>query len=217
MTKNPRLLGRRPEVDPRSAKYTVEQPLADLGVDKPRSKVWGTTKWFDQGWEGSCVGFAWAHAIVAQPIHRLDTDAVLARQIYLEAQKVDPWPGENYAGTSVLAGAKTVRTLGFISAYRWANTLDALVMALGYIGPAVLGINWYEKMWRTDAKGFIHPTGDVEGGHAIMCRSVNVKTKTFSLRNSWGRNWGRDGSCFVSYADMEQLLGDGGEACVPIA
>ena len=71
---------------------------------------------------------------------------------------------------------------------------------------------WMQGMANTDAKGFIHATGSVVGGHCILCRAINVKKKYFLLRNSWGKNWGMDGDCKISFSDMTKLLADNGEA-----
>jgi hypothetical protein len=69
-----------------------------------------------------------------------------------------------------------------------------------------------EGMFDTDEKGYIHATGDVTGGHCILCRGVNVGEKYFLLRNSWGRNWGKNGDCKISFKDMKKLLANGGES-----
>ena len=67
-------------------------------------------------------------------------------------------------------------------------------------------------MLNTDENGFIHPTGSVAGGHAILARAVNVKEGYITLRNSWGKNWGKNGDCYITFDDMEKLLGEYGEA-----
>jgi hypothetical protein len=141
-------------------------------------------------------------------------------RIYTEAQKVDEWPGEDYDGTSVLAGAKVCKAWGHYGAYRWAFSLEDLVLALGYAGPVVLGINWHADMFEPDSTGRIRPTGQVVGGHAILAHAVNIKTSKRSdprvwLWNSWGRAWGQDGRAWLSWDDISKLLSDDGEACVP--
>jgi len=139
-----------------------------------------------------------------------------ATDIYRKARTLDEWPGEDYEGTSVIAGAKACKQLGMIKAYRWAFGLDDLRLALGYKGPAVLGINWYEGMMSPDADGYIKPTGSLLGGHAILAFSVNERLKRISLWNSWGATFGHNGTCHVSFYDMEKLLAEQGEACVPV-
>jgi hypothetical protein len=208
--RDPRL-DRREQFDERSRAF----PIRALVPTKPRSYTWRCCVTLDQGREGACVGFAWAHEVSARPLElRQETSDAL--WFYREAQKVDEWPGENYSGTSVLAGAKVVQREGFLTEYRWAFGLQDLVLALGYKGPAVLGIPWYEGMYEPDPKGIIRPTGRVAGGHAILANGVNVKRELVRLHNSWGPDYGLGGSAFISFGDLERLLHEDGEACIPV-
>lgn len=209
-----RIFDRRVQFDERSRSF----PIRTLVPKTPRSYSWRPGPSLDQGSEGACVGFAWAHEMAARPsvIERVTSE--FARQrIYYEARKIDAWPGEAYEGTSVIAGAKVCKNLGAIREYRWAFGLEDLRLAVGHAGPAVLGVNWYEGMEETDSKGFIHATGQVLGGHCIVCFGVNHKEKFFRLQNSWGPGWGMGGgNCLVSFDDMAKLLAEDGEACIPI-
>lgn len=212
-------LGRLVQFDPRSRSY----PIRALVEGKPqRSYTWRVGAWLDQGNQGSCVGHAWAHELVARPAV-CPVDGYLARSIYYEAQQIDQWPGGDYsgaqpvyAGTSVLAGAQVCQKLGYFAEYRWAFGLEDLILALGYAGPAVLGINWYEAMANPVADGRIRPHGDLFGGHAILAYSVNVRQAKVWLWNSWGANWGVDGACYLSFDDLDKLLHEDGEACIPV-
>jgi hypothetical protein len=211
-TADPRL-NRIPQFDPRSRSFPISELVAGR---KPRGYTWSCRAWLDQGQEGACVGFAWAHDVAARPQAR-PADEITARSIYRRAQQLDEWPGEQYSGTSVLAGAKATMEFGHLTEYRWAfGGVDDLALAVGYQGPAVLGVNWYENMARTDAEGMIRVGGDVLGGHAILCNGVSVKKRLFRLRNSWGLNWGISGDCFIGFDDMDRLLAEAGEACIPV-
>jgi hypothetical protein len=101
--------------------------------------------------------------------------------------------------------------------YRWGFGIDDLIMGVGLTGPAVIGVNWYEGMFDTDESGFIHVRGKARGGHAIMVRGVSLRNETFRLRNSWGRSWGQEGDCLLSFADAERLLNERGEVCFPVS
>lgn len=207
-----RRLDRLVDFDPRSRNYPIR---AVLGDRKPRSYTWRCLQWNDQGREGACVGFAWSHELAARPAEIDTADHALATGIYRRAQQIDEFPGEGYSGTSVLAGAKAVAELGFITEYRWAFGIEDLLVTLGYFGPAVLGVNWHQGMFQLDNSGFIRPTGPVMGGHAILARGVSIKKGTVLLRNSWGAQWGRDGDCLIRIDDLATLLAANGEACIP--
>lgn len=208
-----RTFDRRIHYDPRSRDF----PVRALLEDKPlRSYTWGVPVRLDQGSEGACVGFAWGHELAARPkVHGLVTNP-LARAVYHSAQLIDPWPETPpEEGTSVLAGAQTMKERGYLGEYRWCFSLRDLQLTVGYLGPVVLGIWWWTGMFDTDSAGYVHRTGVREGGHATLCNGYSVPSGRFKLTNSWGAGWGRNGECYVSDADMQLLLSDEGEACVP--
>jgi hypothetical protein len=208
-----RSLGRLQEFDEKSRNYPVRMLLGD--VPALFTKIWDCDVWLDQGTEGACVGFSWAHELSAEPsvYHVGETGAQL---IYREAQQIDEWPGEDYEGTSVLAGVKIVKSLGFIEEYRWGFSLSDVLDAVVNIGPVVLGTNWYEGMWNTDQDGYIWPTGSLQGGHAIAIIGYDHERGAVLLHNSWGQSWGVDGRAWVSVPSLEFLLDNQGEACIPV-
>lgn len=207
-------LGRLEEFDERSRLFSVG-PLVEQRL--PRSYTWKTHTDLNQGREGACVGFSWAQELAARPSVIQNVTDLTGTTIYKNAQKLDEWPGENYSGTSVLAGVKAIQQLypGAIGEYRWAFNMDDLILALGYQGPAVIGVPWYSGMYNTDANGFVHVKGNKVGGHAILVHGVNVFKKFFKLHNSWGSAWGICGGCRLSFDDMARLLSEKGEVCIP--
>lgn len=228
-------LDRVVQFDERSREYPITELLVGSHSRTPRNKMWSCRKWNDQGQEGACVGFAWSHELTAEPVAIMAGEDV-AHRIYKRAQFLDPWPGEDYEGTSVLAGAKAVQELTskgkpIMPSYRWAFGVDDLILTISNHGPAVIGVNWYQGMFRPNAAGFIAPTGRQIGGHAILVRGIVLKTTTnttptmsninrdtsyFVMRNSWGRDWGLNGDCYISITDMDRLLRENGEVCVPV-
>lgn len=201
-----------PFFDERSRKFpvTAVAPAQDLV-----SRTWTTTVVLDQGREGACTGFATAHELDAEPDHVEGVSAELALQLYHRAQQIDEWPGEDYSGSSVLAAVTAAKELGYIEEFRWAFGEDDLAVAIANIGPAVLGVTWYEGM-AEPVDGYIAPTGQVLGGHAIACIGIDVETGDYLLLNSWGPSWGDGGVVRIKRTDVRKLLAEGGEACIPL-
>lgn len=207
-----RLFAIRTEIDAalplRSFSWTMPEPLRALPLD--------------QGREGACVGFACANELAARPWADGAINNRHARDLYHRARQLDEWPGEDYEGTSVLAGMKALMETGRIREYRWAFGLNDLKMAVAYKGPAVLGLNWYTGMMRPESDGRIRPTGYVEGGHAILMAKVRgPRYSQGAMRNTnWVWNsWGRAGGWPEGYLtddDLERLLHERGEAAIPV-
>lgn len=235
-------LGRLREFDARNWSYPVMAKVEEERPE-PRSYTWRQlVPVLDQGSVGACVAYSIANEGLSYPgeialadeFARRMTDAYLLRA-YCKAQKRDPWPGTDhprvcgelaedtqYGGTSVLAGLKVFRDLGFFGEFRWARDPWEAIIALGRNGPAIFGGWWYEGMYEPDEDGFVYPTGEAVGGHAYMYSAVDVtgvpdwKDGVLDLRNNWGPQWGGRGPCDPGEAklrirDFISLFEDDGE------
>ena len=230
MTENiNRILDWRPQFDERSKNYPIRAFFP--AVQHKTFTLWKHGEILDQGSEGACVGFGWTAEALAGPVH-IDLEEVpaprapsepngFAYYVYREAQKIDQWPGTDYEGTSVIAGAKVMSRYGVIHQYRWAFGIHDVVGALMSQGPVVLGINWYNGMY-TAPNGRLTVSGNKVGGHAILAIGYNPSSQIFEgqetviLQNSWGKSWGIDGIAEITVDDLAKLLKEGGEACVPL-
>lgn len=230
------VLDRLVQFDERSRAFRAVEGIEDRPF---RSYTWSCDVYHDQGREGACVGYAWTHELAARPkVVRRPRE--FAQQIYRRAQQIDYWPGEDYEGTSVIAGVKAIGEIKnsngapLVSEYRWAFGIQDVVKTIGYKGPLVLGIEWHYNMYFPGTNGFIEPTGGVVGGHAILAKGVKVVEKetdfTYGtidwnnvdldksyvrLHNSWGTSYGKGGDAFITLRNLDTLLQADGEACIP--
>lgn len=229
-----RIVDRLVQFDERSRAFRAVEGIEDKPL---RSKQWECNIHNDQRQEGACVGFAWSHEIAAKP-RAIPTDDQWAFDIYRRAKQIDPWPGEDYSGTSVLAGIKAVQEVlnsrgkPLIKEYRWAFGTEDVIRTLGYKGPVVLGIEWHSSQYTPDKDGRIWLNGDVVGGHAILAKGVELVWKDpegpatydniddlnslVTLHNSWGPDWGIGGDAKFTVYELNYLLAQDGEACIPV-
>ncbi len=220
--------------DPASKNYSI-RPLIGA-TRKPRTRVF----WqpgplvLDQAREGACVGHGWINEATSSPV-RVDFSRAtlpagftpepqrLAFELYYWCRKNDEWAGENYDGTSVLAGAKGMKMLGLLREYRWCFGIQDVIDTLLTYGPVVLGIPWLDGMYRAP-NGELRVTGQVVGGHCILAVGYDPEhqwadgtvSPGIALLNSWGADWGVQGVAWIRVADLARLLADRGEACVAI-
>lgn len=207
-------LGRIFSKDERDGVYMVKHIPKPVGVT---SKYWSATGWFgNQGNRPHCVGFSWAHWLEDAPVsHSGNAPIINPAIIYKEAQKLDDIRGENYDGTTVRGAAKYLKSIGFITEYNWAFDLQTMINCILVQCPVVVGTNWYSEMFNPK-DGLIKIGGRIVGGHAYVVNGVNTKTKLFRLKNSWGREWGKNAHAYISFADMERLIHEDGEICLGV-
>ena len=172
------------------------------------------------------MGFGCSLDCSSSPVRIRHVGDAFANELFLQARAIDRAANLNWPdGASVLAGAKALRNRGYIGGYRWAFSVTELRDAVITEGPAILGITWYDSMYETEPSGLVDVNGTVVGGHCILVYGYSPRTRinglqgrheVFRWQNSWGLSYGVGGRGIVRIEDMERLLADGGETCIPM-
>lgn len=215
------LMGRHVWHDPRNRGYSIQAELA-AGTEDLKTRTWWRRGYFDQGSSSSCTSHAAGGLIRTSPFRlaapekphlREYDDEVELVALYEESKRYDPWPGENYDGTSSDAPFKVLRERGVIGEWRWCFGINDVLRTLSHFGPVAIGVSWLERMMETDERGFIRSSGAEVGGHEVELVGINVPGSYVTGVNSWGR-WGyHDSGRFrLSFSDLEERLEDSGDA-----
>lgn len=209
-------LGRLAAPNPDDHKYLLR---AITPPPERLSFIWPTKLVLDQGASSKCVANAWSGFLTCTPIATSQLSlggAPFIDSLYHEAQQLDEWEGEGYDGTSVRGGVKALVARKRIAEYRWAFEAETARLWVLTRGPLVFGTDWTRDMFAPDAKGYVHDTGPVEGGHAYLVVGFSEKRRAFRIVNSWGRGWGDAGRAWMPFDVADRLIQAQGEACSAI-
>lgn len=82
------------------------------------------------------------------------------------------------------------------------QTENGLKTALVAGLPIAFGFMVKESLMNVAEDGIYKPKGKVLGGHAVAIVGYNDATKTFIVRNSWGKKWGNNGYFTMPYKEV---------------
>ncbi len=211
-TTPPNGTGRLHIPDERDKKFLLTlPPKVKHEAARIESRYWITRgEAFDQGNTSQCVSYAWQRYLSTNPVVNKPLDF---EPFYNECQTIDQWPGEDYDGTSVRAGASLLRDKGYGPKYQWAFDFDTALDHILTTGPMVFGTTWTWDMFFPNEKGVITPGGYAGYGHAYMVLGASRRRQQGRIINSWGA-WGQKGRAWISFDHLDKLVKDNGEACM---
>ena len=206
------------ERDPRNARFGAAEHMDTLSIPTTsRPKVWTPGKVLDQGATGRCTEFGLAGNRAASPNRITPPDDVHLTALYRESTLYDPWPDNDNdptlnAGTSVHAAVECWRRHGMVGQYLWINDHATMNRWLDWIGPVVVGTDWFESMFTpVDKIGTLKVVPDEQGMGHCYCVLGRTAARGYRPIQSWGA-WGQNGRFFISERDFWGKLADGLEA-----
>lgn len=208
-----RRLGRHVHFDDRSLAF-----LAPKGTGAVTSRLWARTiPAFQQGSFGSCTGNGSVGLLATEPFFKPGSvvDEVLSRAVYSRATALDSIRGgfpPDDTGSTVLAAGKALVAMGLATSYVWCLGLDHVLQTLSNVGPVAVGVSWHTGFDYPSARGLVHLSGKIEGGHCFELLGIDVEKQEVIAINSWGSSWGVKGRFRIRWADLDKLLKDDGEA-----
>lgn len=174
---------------------------------------------FDQGELGCCTACAQLGMLATGPLN-LGKAFTLedVHQLYRDETRLDDReiPGEwepDDTGSAGIYACKVAAARRWIRDYRHAF---AFTTALGWLGqqPISVGIPWYASMFDTDRHGLVtvDRRSAMAGGHQICWDGIDPRHSLVRFAQSWGPGWGDHGWGWLTYADAEWLMRQGGDA-----
>lgn len=86
---------------------------------------------------------------------------------------------------------------------RVAQDLNTIRQCIAEGYPIVFGFSVYDGIYKVGRDGVLDLPKSGEsllGGHAVVCVGYNDETKMFTIRNSWGPDWGNKGYFYMPYS-----------------
>lgn len=209
-------LGRIVTNDVRDFDYRMESVLPERSPKGLDFRNWDNCHWIgDQKGSRRCVGYAFTSWYCEQVTHTSDFPPIDPDGLYYDCKIAENEAGSEL-GTSVRTAAKIMHQKGMIHGYYWGFDAGIVARALLTTGPVVVGTNWYADMDRPGKNALLAVSGKNRGGHAYLIDGYSRTKKLFRIKNSRGREWGEGGRAYMWFEDLDRLIRERGEVCLPI-
>lgn len=232
MTTKFRLIPERPDAPHRMGRHQVHDWLlpeleATVRMGTPIQTVQHQELQdpFDQGQVGDCTMNAGFGTLVTAPFAKPGvkpvTQDVIQDGYRLETRLDDSqipghWEPDD-TGSSGPWSMTALQKLKLIKSWHHTRNMTTALRLLN-TGPISIGVTWYNSMFTPDAKNqlVISQADGVGGGHQIAVTADDADARRILIRNSWGVKWGLNGHAWLSWADFDDLLQDGGDVVQPV-
>ena len=217
----PGRLGRLTGRDPDHERARTLHPFSAETTVRTR-RFWKQDGWWgDQGNTGTCVAFALTHRHADPPMRHAEVpyERQWVYDLYVEAT------GDTslQEGTWAHVVARRMMERGLIKSFEWVTSPAALRYAVLERGTVCVGTYWHEQMFWPRAEHnnkYLHVEGPIVGGHEYLVNAIELEPEFggppyYRVKNSWGRNWGKNGTARIACTDLEALVFDNyGDAVV---
>ncbi len=176
------------------------------GKEVPVQRFYKTGTILDQGEKPMCGGYAAYQLLQSEPVPQKVSSP---EAIYRKARALDGLP-PNTSGTTIFAVIEALKKLGCIKDQFFAHTAAQIFDYVASTSPVLIGSHWLEGMDNPNGSGQAKAKGGSTGGHAYLCHGVDFIAGRVYFTNSWGEDWGVNGTFWMSMKEFTKAFDNQG-------
>jgi hypothetical protein len=226
--KTPYKLGaKRSKYDPRDHKFSAA-PLAPVLWDRMFYDMVNKDFRINQGGEGTCVGHGATNVLLAGPVEHdlfpefetVERAHQFARNVYVSASGDTTYQTGMYPRDA----CSWLKTNGFLVSYAGATTVDDVTTALLTTAPVMIALPWYWSMFQGNSNMGdkklhtaygnywvkVNMDSGLAGFHCVALTGIDLSPDNgappyLRIQNSWGAEWGQNGTARLLVEDFRRL------------